>query len=525
MEKDTLILANGYLLTCDPVNRGGRYHLVVREGRIAEISEDLEPLTSLFSSAQVVDCAHMLITPGFINGHFHSESILAREATDAKHFGLWAHDRAFRDLAAALVDPEHDNDLRNLWLAASVGHLKSGTTTVGEVPLPVGEKSFSTLIGVMRLAGLKSVVALRNWDQIRRVRENPETAGKVAVSLGKEDEYTVYSFENLVRAGTEMQVPLLAHIAEQREDVDVVRRNFRKHVLAVLRDYGALQRGTVLVHLNHAGSEDLELVEAAGGSFVLCARSAAFKQTGCPVLRRIDSRHVRISLGTDWGALDMLGEMRFVQQLPLLFPGIPSFTPMQLLRMATVHGAFALGVYEDTGSVEQGKAADLIFFDLNHLHSLPISMTPSADELADLLVNRLTARDILHVMVDGVYRVRNGNSAVAEADVMKGFQESCERLYPSAKRTYPRTGKSSAWAEQEQHRSKAVPLIPKDRVPAPDLEGFVEGFSIVKKPELEPGSGNTVGTAAVKDGHADRPAVKPELAKDVKRVFGDDEES
>jgi 5-methylthioadenosine/S-adenosylhomocysteine deaminase len=79
-----------------------------------------------------------------------------------------------------------------------------------------------------------------------------------------------------------------------------------------------------------------------------------------------------------------------------------------LLRMATIDGARALGLDHETGSLEIGKAADLVAIDLRRLGYTP------APDLATLLVYTGSGRDVRHVLVAGEWIVRDG--ALTRAD-------------------------------------------------------------------------------------------------------------
>jgi 5-methylthioadenosine/S-adenosylhomocysteine deaminase len=70
------------------------------------------------------------------------------------------------------------------------------------------------------------------------------------------------------------------------------------------------------------------------------------------------------------------------------------------LKMATVDGAKALGMGDVTGSIQPGKAADIIVVDTTGLH-----MTPMHDPYSGI-VYAARASDVLLVMVDGKVRFK-----------------------------------------------------------------------------------------------------------------------
>jgi len=95
---------------------------------------------------------------------------------------------------------------------------------------------------------VKNVVALQNWDQIAKagaLTTDVITSGECWQGRGVHG----LQLENLLRAAKELKVPLLAHVGEQRGDVNSSGRHFRK-CSTVLQDFTAVRPDTVFVHLN-----------------------------------------------------------------------------------------------------------------------------------------------------------------------------------------------------------------------------------------------------------------------------------
>jgi 5-methylthioadenosine/S-adenosylhomocysteine deaminase len=532
MMSDSLkIIANGYVVTCDPGNRGGRYNLLIRGGRIIEISDSLDLFTSLHPYATVIDATDKLILPGFVNAHVHSESILLRELTQDLHFSLWKKNIHLAASTALLNNPENHEDVLSVMLTAYFGHLKAGSTLVGEYGPDVKEPGFAALLQALERSDVKSVVALQNWDQISHVRDLGPNRPRCMVSLGSEEEFTVYSFESAVRVARELDVPIVAHVGEQRESVETVRRNFQKDILAVLSGFNALKPSTLLVHANHLHGRELQTIEQIPLTPVVCARSALYKQTGYPVLRRLMGRTFRLCVGTDWGRIDVLGELQFLDQLPRLVPGMQRLSPLELLRMGTINGAYALGQASDAGSIETGKRADLTFWNVKGLRLPPLSPYAAANELAAFLINYLNTEDITDVMIDGDFYVVNRQCVtMLEDDIIEGLRKTWEKFFPEPPGT--RTGAvPSAWSTAEsalQARPKVLPFVSPER-PAPAIPtGYEEGFPIEGKPLPEGDedkSTASIGSPEISNDRTEMPTNLPELPKDVKRVFGEDEDS
>jgi 5-methylthioadenosine/S-adenosylhomocysteine deaminase len=519
------IIANALVITCDQQNRGGRYSLLVRDGRIAEIAESPDILSALHPQASVVDATNKLVIPGFVNAHFHTESILLQPRTDTLHFSLWHSDRQIQESTAALRQEENIDDLRNVYLMSYFRHLKSGTTCVGEFGPPVHGDSFASVLQCIERTEVKSVISLQTWDQIARAATITGGHHRFLVNIGREEDFTVYSFENQLRAAREANVPLLAHLGEQRSDAENVKKTFQKNILSVVHDFTAIRPDTVFVHLNHMTREEIALLSMADASAVICARSAAYKRTGYPALRFLAQERIRLAVGTDWARTDMLEELKFLHQLHLLIAGIPRFTPLQLVRMGTINGAHTLGLASEIGSIEPGKKADLTFFSLDDMRLPVIPDNPGTEELAELLVHHLSTRDVTEVMVDGEFYISNGTvMTLAEEEIVSRFRSTVEKITGGKERERPELPSSDLDATQPRIAPKILPFSQPGRRTEQVEEGYVTGFSAQEsehRHETEQKTTEKPVPTIVSPLRVPKPQVEQ---KTTWLTFGDDEE-
>lgn len=522
------IIANAYVITCDPNNRAGLLNLLIRNDRIVEVSNRLDLFTSLHPYATVLDASNRLVIPGFVNAHFHSESILLGARTDSLHCSLWKTDLRIQECVRGLLDPINHDDVRNIYLMSYFRHLKSGTTCVGEYSLPYGEGEFAHMLNCIERTEVKYVVGLQNWDQIAKARGLTGGRHRFLVNVGKEEELTVYSFENLLRAARDMKVPLLAHVGEQRSDVELIKKAFQKSILGVLQDFTAVRPDTVFVHLNHLSSQEIETVSEADASVVICARSAAFKRTGYPSLRHLAQERIRLAVGTDWGSVDMLEELKFLHQLHLLISGIPEFSPLQLVRMGTINGAHALGLSYECGSIEAGKKADLAFYSLGDIRLPVVSEYANAESLSSLLVNHLTSRDVTDVMINGEFYVAKGQvMTMAEEEIVEGFRATHVRFFQGDARQNMLSTPLEFDPSIARSDLKILPFTTSNRGSQQPDEGFESGFRVAELPpsviQMKPDNINTQPPITVIP-PKDIPRAKQEPSKDVWLTFGEEED-
>jgi cytosine/adenosine deaminase-related metal-dependent hydrolase len=130
-----------------------------------------------------------------------------------------------------------------------------------------------------------------------------------------------------------------------------------------LANHGLIRAGTSLIHMNFAADSDLDLLartqEKEGPvSVVHCPRSHRyFKRLRFPIERFL-GRGLTIAIGTD--SLASNESMDMLEELRVLKSTYPELSAEEILRMGTLHGAIATGWEETAGTLEAGKAADLI---------------------------------------------------------------------------------------------------------------------------------------------------------------------
>jgi cytosine/adenosine deaminase-related metal-dependent hydrolase len=116
----------------------------------------------------------------------------------------------------------------------------------------------------------------------------------------------------------------------------------------------------LVIHGNYLASDEIEFIaqHRERMSIVFCPRTHAFFNHEPYPLEAMRAAGVRVAIGTDSRAsnpdLGIVGELRHVA---MCFPKMP---PSEMIRMATLDGAEALGLDSEVGSLAVGKRADLL---------------------------------------------------------------------------------------------------------------------------------------------------------------------
>ncbi len=174
------------------------------------------------------------------------------------------------------------------------------------------------------------------------------------------------------------RVTLPLHESEQEIRDGIARFGMRP--VRRLQALGLLRPGFVGLHLNRLEEAELELLKRTGISVVACPQASLRRGLGLCRLTGLIGREINVALGTGSPtaafALDVLSEARAASLVASGFDGTRdadrTLDADRALALATLGGATALGLKSLVGSIEPGKAADLIAVDLGSLACEPV---------------------------------------------------------------------------------------------------------------------------------------------------------
>ena len=171
------------------------------------------------------------------------------------------------------------------------------------------------------------------------------------------------------------------------------RRRARSPI-AYLAATGALHDGPVLIHAVHVDEDDCRLMARQGVRVAHCPRSNRRLSEGTAPVPLMRGHGIPVGLGTDSLAsapdLDLWGEMRAAWTAHA-----SGLKPAEVLEMATLGGASALGIADRVGTLEIGKRADVI--------AVAAARVTVSDPVGSLLEST-RGEDVLLVLIDGAAR-------------------------------------------------------------------------------------------------------------------------
>jgi cytosine/adenosine deaminase-related metal-dependent hydrolase len=182
------------------------------------------------------------------------------------------------------------------------------------------------------------------------------------------------------------------HGAESRESVEFSKSLTGKtEVFRIMR----FLKPDYIVHMTNATDEDISLVASSRTGVVICPRANGVLGAGIPRVAEMLSRGCRIAIGTDNVMLnspDIFREMDYIWKTSRAIGG-NFIEAKEILKMSTVNAAHILGL--NSGCIEEGRSADLLFIDKKYLDLYPIH-NPYVS-----IIHRASSDSIKGVMIDG----------------------------------------------------------------------------------------------------------------------------
>lgn len=440
-----LLIEGDLVLTMDPDRRMIADGAVAVEGtRIVEVGKAAE-LRGRHTSAKVIPGRSKLVLPGLVNCHTHIFQSLYRGLGDDRPLQDWLRNVVYR-LSGGL-------DLEGTRAAARLSCLemiRTGTTTFADCyNMHVDKDGFHGCAEAVEESGLRALLARATGDLDpipERFREDVSTAvrecermiqrwngradGRITICPSPTNLMT--SSNELVRTMKEMashyKVGCHTHVASTLHNVNFVRKRLGKSYVEYLESLGVLGPDLLAAHCACVTDREIRLMRDTETRVAHCPVANSYLGYGvAPVLTML-REGVVVGLGTDGAASnncqDLVQSMKMCAILHknhMLDPSV--LTAEKVIEMATIDAARALGMADRIGSLEAGKQADIVLFDLNRPNMVP-SLRPWSN-----LVYASGGADVDTVIVGGKVLMEKGRVlSLDEGEVMATAQEAIRAL-------------------------------------------------------------------------------------------------
>ena len=440
--QDIDLLVRGRIVTMNParevIDNGA---VAVRDGRILEIGPEAA-LSACFTPRATAGAPNAIVLPGFIDGHTHCTQCFVRSLTSGE---LPMIPRIYSPAQRALDEDQAGWTVR--LIAAQL--LRAGITTLSEGTL--NPRHEDAIVAALQEVGIRCALARgsadqdfhhaalysqitdRSWVKPRSKDTERDLAhtedflarhpargdglirGAVNASalLGFSEAY----FREGAAIARAHDATIQVHVGRDREEVEFCMSVWGRRPIERLADLGVIDPHLVAVHAVLASEREIEMLAEGGAALAHSPVECVANLNAIPNLPRMRSRGIRVCLGCDNQANDMFVAMRAAWLIHGAKWGVQAYDPEflsadELLSMATIEGASALRMDDLTGSLETGKAADMVVLDGDCPHFM------SMQTLSSELVRYGTRGEVLQTIVAGRLLYDHGSFPTLDLDTL-----------------------------------------------------------------------------------------------------------
>jgi 5-methylthioadenosine/S-adenosylhomocysteine deaminase len=449
MESVDLLIAGGTVITQNKqreIFNGGS--IAIRGDSILAVGPASE-LAGRYTARRTLDATGQFVFPGLINTHTHLFQTFQKGLGEGLTLYEWV--RAVTGPSVPLMTK------RDAYLAAILGGLEalhSGTTTVFDYQYPLpGMEMYRSVARAFRDLGLRGILALGMTETGEKFGLPDYLHRPVEISLaewdsltadvGGEQGYDLLTFglapaivfgitrnglERLRAYATEHGIVLSLHINETADDDRAVLSEYGQRAVPFLEEIGFWGPDVLAVHCVRLLPEDIEILARHDVKISHNPISNMYLGSGAAPIVELRRAGLTVGLGTDGAASnnsqDMIETCKCAGLVQKLAHRDPSaITAADVLDMATIDGARALGQGERLGSLEAGKQADLFIYDPYLPKSVPI-----LDPVASLVFSA-GPEGVVTTIVAGKVLFENGQiTTVDEVALLRECQEAAHAL-------------------------------------------------------------------------------------------------
>lgn len=405
---------------------------VIKNGNIYIENEKIKKITSDkidFSYDKKIDGKNYLAMPGFVNAHTHVGMSLFRNFSDDVELMTWLNEKIW-----PLEDKLIEEDVYWASLLSHAEMIMTGTTSFADMYY-FEDQTIKALEKSKMRAQISRGLTLedKNYKKIEenidlfKKYENSQD-GRINIAFGPHAVYTTDKnyLKEINKYAKKYKMPIHIHLSETKtENTDCMKR-FNQSPTEVFEECGIFENKTIAAHGVYLSDKDLDILSKYDVSVVHNPSSNLKLSSGFLDCTRVINKKINLAMGTDSSAsnnnLSMIKEISLTS-LVSKYNNPQNLKAYDVLKMATINGAKALGLDDKIGTLEEGKLADIILIDLNNPNHTP------QNNLISSLPYSTFDKDVSYVIINGdlVYDDKKF-VYLNEKEIIKNAEESFQKL-------------------------------------------------------------------------------------------------
>lgn len=405
---------------------------VIKNGNIYIENEKIKKITSDkidYSYDKKIDGKNYLAMPGFVNAHTHVGMSLFRNFSDDVELMTWLNEKIW-----PLEDKLIEQDVYWASLLSHAEMIMTGTTTFADMYY-FEDQTIKALEKSKMRAQISRGLTLEDKNY-KKIEENIELFkkyensqnGRINIAFGPHAVYTTDKnyLKEINKYAKKYKMPIHIHLSETKtENTDCMKR-FNQSPTEVFEECGIFENKTIAAHGVYLSDKDLDILSKYDVSVVHNPSSNLKLSSGFLDCTRVINKKINLAMGTDSSAsnnnLSMIKEISLTS-LVSKYNNPQNLKAYDVLKMATINGAKALGLDDKIGTLEEGKLADIILIDLNNPNHTP------QNNLISSLPYSTFDKDVSYVIINGdlVYDDKKF-VYLNEKEIIKNAEESFKKL-------------------------------------------------------------------------------------------------
>lgn len=440
MKPCDLILKNALILTMDKAhNQYDPGAIALDKGEIVAVGPE-EAILSEWESHEIFDCGGKVLMPGLVNTHTHIPMTLLRGLSNDLRLDVWLMGYMM-PVEREFVSPEFVRLGTQMGCAELI---RSGVTTFNdmyyfedEVARATAEIGMRAVLGqtVMKFPAPDAASFEDSLALSEALIEKWNGHHLIIPAIAPHAVYTCPAevLEAVVEIALKHDARVHFHVSETTDEVENLRKETGMPVVPYIKKLGMLDTKLIAAHCVHVDDGEIRTMHRAGTGVAHNPSSNLKLASGFAPIAKMMDMGLKVGIGTDGTAsnndLDMFEEMRLASLIAKPVAGDPTVLPArQVLEMVTRIGAEALHIGEITGSLEEGKRADLILIDLTPIHNQP-HFKRDPENIYAQIVYASKATDVTDVMVEGQWLMREQKLlTINEMDLIEQAKPIAEKI-------------------------------------------------------------------------------------------------
>lgn len=350
--------------------------ILISSGKIKKIAKNI----TAPENTKIIEASQKICMPGLINAHTHLSMSIFRETLDGYTTQDWLREKIW-----PMEDKLTLQDVYYASLLSCIEMIRTGTTLANDQYYMTEEtiKAANDLGVKVQLTRTVNDVAnkqnIRLEELEKLIKEYNNKYENITLNVGIHclDTTGEETTKKAITLAKKYNLPIHMHFCENtKETIDIKTAYNVQRPTQVLQKYFQSTH-TILAHVVKVDDQEIGELSQMDISVVHCPISNLRLGCGVAKVQKMLDSGINVALGTDGQGsgsnLDMFETMKFTALLQKgVFEQTKNMESYEVLKMATINGAKALGLQEKTGSIEEGKDADMIILDLDAETCQPI---------------------------------------------------------------------------------------------------------------------------------------------------------